>query len=92
MIDVEEVKRIASLAKLELDAEGLEKMSGELSRILDYIDKLRELEGAEPGDHEIASMEPREDRLVDSLLDADGIAANAPDFRNGFFVVPPVIG
>ena len=39
-IDQNEVKRIAALAHLEFDEAGLQRIGGELGKILDYIDHL----------------------------------------------------
>lgn len=40
----EDVKRIAELARLSLSEEELTKYEDELSRILDYVDQLNELD------------------------------------------------
>lgn len=43
MLDIQEIKYIANLARLELSPEEEIKYSGELSNILNYIDKLKEV-------------------------------------------------
>ncbi len=91
-IDRDEVQRIAALAHLEFDEAGLERMAAELSKILTYIDQLREVDVA--GFDEAAGAQPtpmREDEPRPSLDPAD-IAANAPAWRDELFVVPKVIG
>lgn len=91
-ISAEEVRRIASLACLEFDAEGEARMAVEMSRILDYVDQVR---GAEiPGDADAPSLpggRVRADEPAESLPAAD-VERAAPRFERGHFVVPRVIG
>ncbi len=54
MITAEEVKKLASLARLEVKGEEAEKLRGDLNRILDYVGQVKELnppssEGADFG-------------------------------------------
>jgi aspartyl-tRNA(Asn)/glutamyl-tRNA(Gln) amidotransferase subunit C len=90
-IDREEAQRIADLAHLEFDDPGLERMAGEMTKILSYIDQLREVdvEGFEERDATVTPM--REDEPRPSL-DRERVAQNAPAWRDGLFVVPKVIG
>ena len=55
MISKEEVQHIAKLARLQLSEAELEKYQKELSLILDYIAKLKEVDikGVEPTSHSI---------------------------------------
>jgi aspartyl-tRNA(Asn)/glutamyl-tRNA(Gln) amidotransferase subunit C len=90
-IDREEARRIAGLAHLEFDDAGLERMAGEMTKILSYIDQLREVdvEGFEERDETVTPF--REDE-PHQALDRELVARNAPSWRDGFFVVPKVIG
>lgn len=90
-IDREEAQRIADLAHLEFDDPGLERMADEMTKILSYIDQLREVdvEGFEERDATVTPM--REDEPRPSL-DRERVARNAPAWRDGLFVVPKVIG
>ena len=90
-IDREEAGRIAALAHLEFDHEGLERMAGEMTRILSYIDQLREVdvEGFEERD---ATVTPLREDVPHTTLDREQVARNAPAWRDGLFVVPKVIG
>jgi aspartyl-tRNA(Asn)/glutamyl-tRNA(Gln) amidotransferase subunit C len=90
-IDRDEARRIADLAHLEFDDAGLDRMASEMTKILTYIDQLREVdvEGFEEPDSVVTPMradEPRES------IDRELVARNAPAWRDGFFVVPKVIG
>ena len=53
MIDREQVLHVARLARLRLTEEEVERMTGELSSILDHIEKISELDldGVEPTSH-----------------------------------------
>ena len=55
MIDRAQVLHVARLARLRLTEDEVERMSGELSTILDHIEKINELdlEGVEPTSHVI---------------------------------------
>ena len=90
-IDRAEARRIADLAHLEFDDDGLDRMAAEMTKILTYIDQLREVdvEGFEEREREVTPM--REDEPRPSL-DRESVARNAPSWRDGFFVVPKVIG
>ena len=91
-IDRHEARRIADLAHLEFDDAGLDRMAGEMTKILSYIDQLREVdttgfdESSESDSTPMRADEPR------PSLDRDAVARNAPSWSDGFFVVPKVIG
>jgi len=91
-ITVGEVRCIASLSCLELDAEGEARMAVEMSRILDYVDQIRGAAVvAEAGATGISAGSPRADEPGTSLPVSD-VARAAPRFERGYFVVPKVIG
>ena len=87
-ITPEEARRIAELAHLEFDEEGLERMAGEMTKILSYIDQLREIEGST--DKSVGATPLREDVARDGIA-REAVERNAPAFRDGHFVVPKVI-
>ncbi len=90
MIDREQVLHVARLARLELSEAEVEKMSSELSSILDHIEKISELdlEDVEPTSHvvEVENVlradEPRESWPRERILE------QAPDPADGGFRVP----
>ena len=90
-ISRDEARRIAALAHLEFDEVSLDRLAGEMSRILEYIDQLRDVEG----DDEARVRTPAAQNLRDDQprggVDQQSSARNAPEFENGFFVVPKVI-
>jgi aspartyl-tRNA(Asn)/glutamyl-tRNA(Gln) amidotransferase subunit C len=90
-ISRDEARRIAALAHLELDEPGLDRMAAEMTKILSYIDQLNEVDVE--GFHErAAESTPFRDDEPHTSVDRELVAANAPAWRDGLFVVPKVIG
>lgn len=89
-IDADEVRRVARLARLALAGEEVERLTGELEGVLARMDQIAQLE-AGPGDGgpEGRGLEPvlRPDAPGSDAL-AFGPGSMAPDWRDGFFVVP----
>jgi len=90
-IDRDEAKRIADLAHLELDDAGLERMASEMTKILTYIDQLREVDVVGFSEDASGATPMRDDEPRPSV-DRDLVERNAPAFRDGCFAVPKVIG
>ncbi|MGA8807347.1 MAG: Asp-tRNA(Asn)/Glu-tRNA(Gln) amidotransferase subunit GatC [Thermoanaerobaculia bacterium] len=92
-IDAVEAKRIADLAHLEFDEPALQRMAGEMTKILSYIDQLREVDVAGFEWTAAAESTPLRDDVPCPPVDRVAIAANAPAFSDdGHFIVPKVIG
>ena len=90
MIDREQVLHVAKLARLRLIDEEVETMTGELSGILDHVDRIGnlDLEGVEPTSHVVALENVlRADEPWESLP-RDVALANAPEPVDGAFRVP----
>jgi aspartyl-tRNA(Asn)/glutamyl-tRNA(Gln) amidotransferase subunit C len=86
----DEVVRIAQLAELEVDEEGLDILVEHLSRILEYVAQLQEVpagDGARPFTSGPDALRLRPDEVKPWPL-AFGPDRMAPAFRDGFFVVP----
>lgn len=93
-ITKDEVLYVADLARLDLDDEMIDKFSSQIGTILDYVDKLNEVdtEGIKPTSHAISLTNAfREDEQIDHL-ERDKALANAPEKEDGNFVVPKVVG
>jgi aspartyl-tRNA(Asn)/glutamyl-tRNA(Gln) amidotransferase subunit C len=90
MIDREQVLHVARLARLRLTDDEVEKMSGELSGILEHVEHINELEleGVEPTTHVVAVENVlRPDRPRPSWPRED-VLEPAPDPAGGSFRVP----
>jgi aspartyl-tRNA(Asn)/glutamyl-tRNA(Gln) amidotransferase subunit C len=92
-ITPDEVRYVAALARLDLSGAEVEAMTGQLDRILDYVDKLNELDtsGVEPTTHALSIHNVfREDAEGVSLPQEEALA-NGPLQNGEAFVVPKVI-
>jgi aspartyl-tRNA(Asn)/glutamyl-tRNA(Gln) amidotransferase subunit C len=90
MIDREQVLHVARLARLRLTDEEIERMTGELSTILDHIEKIGELdlEDAEPTAHVVQLQNVlRADEPRPSLA-REVALAEAPEHDDKGFRVP----
>lgn len=86
----EDVKKIATLARLRFSAEEESKLTSQLAKIVDYIDQLQKFEGAEPAIQGEGVREV-EDRPHD-CLPREEFLANAPAAMDSFLLVPEVKG
>jgi aspartyl/glutamyl-tRNA(Asn/Gln) amidotransferase C subunit len=89
----EEARRIAALARLRFDADELGRITEDLNHILDHVEELRSLETRTASAHldgELETTRGAEADRPDELRRE--IASFAPDWRDGFFVVPPFPG
>lgn len=93
VISDETIEYVGILAKLELSDVEKEEAKKDMGRMLDYIDKLNELdtEGVEPMSH-VFSMNNvfREDVVVNGD-DRENILKNAPEQKDGAFKVPRTV-
>ena len=93
-LSLEEVRRIASLARLKLSPEEEARFAGQLSAILGYVEELKALDvsGVEPMTHALAAGDVplRPDERRDSLPPSDALA-NAPAREGTCFKVPRII-
>lgn len=86
----EDVKKIATLARLRFSPEEEEKLTGQLAKIVDYIDQLQRFEGAEPATV-VQGVREMEDRPQE-CLPREKFLANAPAAMDAFLLVPEVKG
>ena len=86
----EEVLQIAMLARLRLTDAEADEFSGDLNQILDYVDTLAS--ASIPQDETRGVGPPAAPERVAGQVPPDAMARppadSAPDFREGFFVVP----
>jgi aspartyl-tRNA(Asn)/glutamyl-tRNA(Gln) amidotransferase subunit C len=97
-VDKATVAKIASLARIKMNDEELERMAPELSQILDWVEQLGEVDTSQV--EPMTAVIPNALRLRDDVVDADpltgggkreAVLANAPAAEHGFFGVPKVI-
>jgi aspartyl-tRNA(Asn)/glutamyl-tRNA(Gln) amidotransferase subunit C len=92
-IDREALDKIAHLSRLEFDEKDAEKMMQDMTNIVNWVEKLNEVntEGVEPlttMSHEINAF--REDKVSEQLSREDALK-NAPKSDSEYFRVPKVL-
>jgi aspartyl-tRNA(Asn)/glutamyl-tRNA(Gln) amidotransferase subunit C len=92
MLDHDQVLHVARLARLELGEEEVERMASELSKVLDHVEKIRELDLADvpPTSHVVDVVNAlRPDEPV-PCLPVDVVLREAPEpVEQGFGVPTP---
>lgn len=89
----EDVRRVAALARLSLSAEEEERLVTQLGQILQYVEKLNQLDtsSVEPLSHAVDIVNAFRDDTVTCRPNPDGLLANAPAREKNFFKVPKII-
>lgn len=94
MLTKEEILHISKLANLELTEEEITRFGAQLSPILDYVEKLNEVdtENVEPTSHPISDLKNRfqEDRM-DNSLDIKDVTKNAKEKDGNYIVTGAVL-
>ena len=95
MVSIEEVKKVADLAKLEFSENELSALTSELNNVLGYIDQLKEVDVSN-----IKPLENLNEAIEQSALRADETKPclnieealkNAPKAADNYFLVPKVL-
>lgn len=92
-LDKAAVAKIAHLARIKVPEEELDHLAGELSRILDFVEQLNEVDtGNVPPMTSVAAqtLRRREDAVTDGGI-RDAVLRNGPETAEGFYVVPKVV-
>ena len=92
-ISDETIEYVGILAKLDLSDEEKEAAKKDMGRMLDYIDMLNQLdtEGVEPMSHVFPVHNVFREDVVTNGDDRENMLANAPEQRDGAFVVPRTV-
>ena len=87
----EEVLHVAKLARLELSEDEIERLTGELSAILEAVSKVSELDLSDvpPTSHPLAVVNAWDEDEPRPSLGLDDVFANAPQREDDLFRVPP---
>jgi aspartyl-tRNA(Asn)/glutamyl-tRNA(Gln) amidotransferase subunit C len=90
MIDRDQVLHVARLARLRLSDEEVERMTGELSQILEHVEKMNELDldGVEPTSHVVELQNVLREDVPRPCLPRERALEQAPDVAEGGFRVP----
>lgn len=93
IISDETIEYVGILAKLELSEEEKEQAKKDMGSMLDYIDKLNELDttNVEPMSHVFPVNNVFREDVVENGDDRENILKNAPEEKDGSFKVPKTV-
>jgi aspartyl-tRNA(Asn)/glutamyl-tRNA(Gln) amidotransferase subunit C len=91
-LSADEVRHVAELAKLRLTAAEIEQFAGQLSAILEYAERLQEVDTSSvpPTPYILPLVNVMREDVPEPSLSNDAALANAPDSEAGFFRVRAV--
>ena len=94
IIDDETIENVCILAKLSLSDEAEEKAKEDMQKMLDYVEKLDELDtdGVEPLSHIFGDQNVFREDVVTNGDNKEAMLANAPKAKEGQYQVPKTIG
>jgi aspartyl-tRNA(Asn)/glutamyl-tRNA(Gln) amidotransferase subunit C len=89
----EEVRKVALLARLELDDEEVERQAKHINNLLAQFQKLQELDvtGIEPTSHSLPVYNVFREDAARPSLPREEVLQNAPEAREGYFIVPRIV-
>lgn len=93
IISDETIEYVGILAKLELSESEKEQAKKDMGDMLDYIDKLNELDtsAVEPMSHVFPLDNVFREDVVENGDDRENILKNAPEEKDGSFAVPKTV-
>jgi aspartyl-tRNA(Asn)/glutamyl-tRNA(Gln) amidotransferase subunit C len=93
MLSLDQIARIAELARLELSAAESAAMQQELSGILAMVDAMGAVDtrGVEPMSHPQQAMQRLREDVVTERDERERCQAIAPEVEDGLYLVPRVI-
>lgn len=89
----DQVLHVAALARLELDADEIERLIRDLGRILEYVEQLRDLdtEGVPPAAESSTASAPLRSDVLEPGIPHDVALGEAPRTAAGGFAVPAFV-
>lgn len=93
MIDSEQVRKVANLARLELTADEEAQFTTQLGSILDYIEQLNQLDVTNiiPTTRAIDVSNITREDILQPYADREAILNSAPQQEGDFFRVPKIL-
>ena len=92
-VTVDDVRRVAGLARLQFSSEEEEKLVVELNRILQYMEKLNELDtdGVEPTSHVVPMVNAFRSDVVEVFPHIAELLEQAPETKEHYYKVPRIL-
>ncbi len=93
LLSMQDVEKIADLARLELSETEKEMYLGQLTAVLEYADRLNELnlDGIEPTAHAITQQNIMRDDVIEPSLPTAAALQNSARYTDGQFVIQSVL-
>jgi len=94
MLTLQDIEKVAILARLQLTEAELGTLTSELAQVVSYVDQLSEVdtEGVAPMAHAIELSNVFRDDGIQPSLTRDEALANAPNHDGRGYLVPAVLG
>jgi aspartyl-tRNA(Asn)/glutamyl-tRNA(Gln) amidotransferase subunit C len=92
-VTVDDVRGVAALARLRFTPDEEQILTGELNGILEYMEKLNELDtdGVEPTSHVFPMVNAFRKDEAEPFPSLDELKSSAPSLQDGYFRVPRII-
>jgi aspartyl-tRNA(Asn)/glutamyl-tRNA(Gln) amidotransferase subunit C len=92
-LTLEDVGRIAHLARIHISAQEAEVALMQLNDIFSMIEQMQAVDtsGIEPMSHPLGGTQRLRDDLITEVVDREAHMRNAPEFQEGLFLVPRVV-
>ncbi len=92
-LTLEEMRHIAKLARLALSDEQLTELMKPINALMAHFEKLQALplDALEPTSHSIPVYNAFREDVVGTPLPREEALANAPEARDGLFIVPRIV-
>ncbi len=92
-LNKDDVKKVATLARIRMDEEQLVRMAPQLSKIIGFVEQLAEVntDNVEPLANVVNIALTLRDDVANDGNCADKVLSNAPEKTQGYFVVPKVV-
>jgi len=92
-IDADMVRRVATLARLHVGEDEVQRYVDQLARMIDFVDLLNEvnIENVEPLTHGLPVTNVLREDVARPSLTSEQAMANAPQAQRGYFAVPKVL-
>ncbi len=91
--DIQTIRKLAHLARLEFNEEKEQEVLGDLNKILNWVDKLSELDtdNIEPLTHMTAEVNVMREDVAENTVTHEEALLNAPKKDSDYFRVPKVL-
>ena len=92
-MELSDVRKVATLARLSLSEDMLQSSGQQLTKILEYVQLLDEVDitGVEPMTHPVPAENVFRDDVMAASLPREAALSNAPRTDGQFFIVPKIL-